>query len=143
MVTEVESSRSQRQLEDALHRVDLRLESVSAMAAQCSTGLSEAKAFAQGIAERLRAEALREAQLTKEATEQVKAGVLHGFWAAFGAVSRLLRPKRAAGAGGAEVLRAAGEVGGCATARRRAAAAHGVALRATERPIWGLKRPLL
>ncbi|CAJ1342394.1 unnamed protein product [Effrenium voratum] len=53
MVTEVENCRAiQRQLEDALRRVDARLESVSSVAAQCSGGLVDAKAFAQSAAEK-------------------------------------------------------------------------------------------
>ncbi|CAK9111003.1 unnamed protein product, partial [Durusdinium trenchii] len=58
MVTEVENCRLiQRQLEDALHRVDARLESVSSVAAQCSGGVVDVKAFAQAAADKARNEA--------------------------------------------------------------------------------------
>ena len=102
MVTEVENCRGiQRQLEDALHRVDLRLESVSSVAAQCSGGLADAKA----VAEKVRGEALREAAIGRETTEQALKAVGRGS----------LGPRRP-GAGGAQVLRAAGEAGGLAAA---------------------------
>jgi len=63
MVTEVENCRSiQRQLEDALHRVDARLESVSSVAAQCSGGVVDVKAFASTTAEKARSEAMQQSR---------------------------------------------------------------------------------
>ena len=70
-----------RQLEDALHRVDARLESVSSVAAQCSggkdgigmvdsgsrescfrKGVVDVKAFAQTTAEKARSEAMQQSR---------------------------------------------------------------------------------